>query len=169
MEILTTYSSSNQPSTRGTEISSRMRKTLPHSDRLQSEHLPNNLRIKITLTRRYRWPENWRRVADESFQSLYQLRADLKLVEPEIPISAVGRVSRPVLTRNSSLHQDGTRLRSYSYGAGANARRYAASPPTTGKVIDVESRSTVSSVPGVGHSVKSRSLEKIMSPICSPF
>lgn len=44
----------------------------------------------------------------------------------------------------------------------------ASSPPTTGIVMDVPSRSIVSSVPGFGQSVKSRSLEKIMSAICCP-
>ena len=37
-----------------------------------------------------------------------------------------------------------------------------------GNAIEVASRSTVNSVPGSGHSVKSRSLEKIINPICCP-
>ncbi len=45
------------------------------------------------------------------------------------------------------------------------ARPKAADPPTTGNSIVVLSRSTVSSVPGCGQRVNSRSLEKIISPI----
>ena len=39
-------------------------------------------------------------------------------------------------------------------------------PPTIGSASEVASRSIVSFVPGSGRSVKSRSLEKIISPIC---
>src|SRR5690606_39728166 len=48
------------------------------------------------------------------------------------------------------------------------ALRSACAPPTTGSSSDVPPRSTVSSVPGVGQSVKSRSLEKIMRPMRWP-
>lgn len=42
----------------------------------------------------------------------------------------------------------------------------ASIPPTIGKSIVVEFKSTVSSVPGIGQSVYSLSLENIMRPIC---
>ena len=41
-------------------------------------------------------------------------------------------------------------------------------PPTTGRFRVVASRLMVSSVPGSGQRVKSRSLEKIMRAICCP-
>ena len=41
-------------------------------------------------------------------------------------------------------------------------------PPTIGSDNVVAVRSTVSCVPGSGHKVKSRSLEKIINPICWP-
>jgi hypothetical protein len=44
----------------------------------------------------------------------------------------------------------------------------AAAPPTTGSWIDVASRSIVNSVPGFGHSVKSRSLDMIIKPMRLP-
>ena len=43
---------------------------------------------------------------------------------------------------------------------------YRIVPPTIGRLKLVASRSTVSFVPGSGQSVKSRSLEKIIKPIC---
>ena len=48
---------------------------------------------------------------------------------------------------------------------GPAERRNASAPPTTGRSIEVPSRSTVSSAPGAGRSVKSRSLEKIIKPM----
>ena len=50
----------------------------------------------------------------------------------------------------------------------STARSYASVPPTTGSLIEVPPSSTVSSVPGSGHNVNSRSLEKIMRPIFCP-
>lgn len=44
----------------------------------------------------------------------------------------------------------------------------ASAPPTTGNSIVVWSKSIVNFVPASGHRVKSRSLEKIMSPIFCP-
>ncbi len=50
----------------------------------------------------------------------------------------------------------------------AAARSTADVPPTTGRRSEVRSRSTVNSVPGAGHNVKSRSLEKIIKPMRLP-
>ena len=48
------------------------------------------------------------------------------------------------------------------------ARLNAAVPPTTGSRSEVRLKSIVSSVPGLGQSVKSRSLEKITTPMRLP-
>ena len=57
-------------------------------------------------------------------------------------------------------------MTAYSDFTAVNDFSNAAVPPTTGRVIDVASRSMVSCAPGFGRSVKSRSLEKIISAIC---
>ena len=56
------------------------------------------------------------------------------------------------------------RLVSFSYGWMFKLD----APPTIGSSNEVPSRSIVSSVPGSGQRVKSRSLEKIIRPICWP-
>lgn len=59
-------------------------------------------------------------------------------------------------------------LRSRSVRLNIYSNETSNSPPTTGSVRCVLSKSMVSSVPGFGHNVNSRSLEKIIIPICCP-